>query len=403
MTHITCVHQGYELYGSDRSFVESVRIMRMTYPQAEIDVVLPREGPIVEPLRELATRIVVEPLWVLRRRDLPRLATLGLATLPLAVARAIRRIRRSDLVYVNTSVVADYLLAAGLSPGRTVLHVHEIAEGPVRAGLRALARWGRPRIVFNSRATQRAFAMPASIPQDVVYNGIADPGRPKAMTYDGTRPLRLLMLGRISRIKGQDVLLRAIAGMPAALRERIELRIVGSAFEDPERERRLSATIAEAGLGDRAVHLPFTADPDEHFRWADVAVVPSRLPESLGRVAIEAMAYGVPPLVSEIGGLPEVVEDGRTGWIVRPDDADALACALAAIIAKPRDWASFPQAARMRYERVFAQDACASRFVACLGAALAGRGRAASGGGMPGGAAAVVNAPCHGPEAEWRS
>lgn len=403
MTHITCVHQGYELYGSDRSFVESVRILRVAWPQAEIDVVLPREGPIVEPLRGLATRILFEPLWVLRRRDLPRLATLGLATLPLAVTRAWRRIRRSDLVYVNTSVVADYLLAAGLCPGRTVVHVHEIAEGPVRAGLRALVRWARPRIVFNSRATQRAFAVSPAVPQGVVYNGIADPGRPKAMTYDGTRPLRLLMLGRISRIKGQDVLLRAIAGMPAALRERIELRIVGSAFEDPERERRLAASIAEAGLAGRAVHLPFAPDPDEHFRWADVAVVPSRLPESLGRVAIEAMAHGVPPLVSEIGGLPEVVEDGRTGWIVPPDDSDALAAALAAIVARPRDWASFPQAARARYERVFAQEACAARLAACLGAALAGRGRAGSRDAMPRGAAAAAAAPGHGPEADWRS
>lgn len=370
MTRITCVHQGYELYGSDRSFVESVRVMRAAYPDAEIDVVLPREGPIVAPLKEIATRVVIEPIWVLRRRNLLRLATLGLATLPFAVARALWRLRRSDLVYVNTSVVADHLIAAGLSPGRTIVHVHEIPEGIVRTGLRAMLRWARPRVVFNSRATQRAFALPPTTWQRVVYNGIADPGGPKAMTYDGSRPLRLLMLGRISRIKGQDVLLQALSLLPPDLRGRVLLRIVGSAFEDAERERMLSSAIDAAGLAGQVVHLPFVADPDEHFRWADVVVVPSRLPESLGRVAIEGMAHGVPPLVSEIGGLPEVVENGTTGWVVPPGDAPALAAALAAIIARPQDWQAFPAAARRRYETVFGRDACAASFAACLGSVL---------------------------------
>ncbi|UMY16043.1 glycosyltransferase [Methylobacterium organophilum] len=373
MTRITCVHQGYELYGSDRSFVESVRVIRASYPQAFIEVLLPSDGPIVAPLRDFASKVTIVPLWVLRRRDLPRLATLGLLRLPLAVGRALWRLRRSDLVYVNTCVVADYLLAAGLSPGRTIVHVHEIPEGMVRQGLRALLRGSRAEIVFNSRATQAAFALPARIGQRVVYNGIADPGAPKGMGYDGTRPLRLLMLGRISRIKGQDVLLEALAQLPEALKHRIAVRIVGSAFEDEARERALAETILASGLAGTVTCLPFVPDPGAHFRWADVVAVPSRLPESLGRVAIEAMAHGVPPIVSRIGGLPEVVEHGRTGWIVPPGRADALAQALAAIIAEPDSWSGYPAAARARYERIFAQGACAEALSAALEGVLGAR------------------------------
>ena len=47
---IACVHQGYELYGSDRCFVESVAALRAAFPHAEIEVVLPRDGPIVAAL-----------------------------------------------------------------------------------------------------------------------------------------------------------------------------------------------------------------------------------------------------------------------------------------------------------------------------------------------------------------
>ncbi|WP_375464144.1 glycosyltransferase [uncultured Methylobacterium sp.] len=353
MKRITCVHQGYELYGSDRSFCETVRTIREAYPQAWIDVVLPRVGPIVAMLDAVASRIVIEPVWVLRRRNLAQLATVGLARLPMAIARALWRIRDSDLVYVNTTVVADYLLAARLMPGRTVVHVHEIPQGAALRVLRGLIRWSRANIIFNSRATQAAFAMPGEATARVVYNGIAGPAQPNVASYDGSRPLRVLMLGRISRIKGQEVLVEAIRQLPPALRARIELKIVGSAFEDDAREIALARQIAEAGLASQITCAPFVADPDALYRWADVVTVPSQLPESLGRVAIEALAYGIPPLVSGIGGLTEIVEDGATGWVVPPGSAEDLSRALAGIVTRPQDWARFPAAARARYERVF--------------------------------------------------
>lgn len=350
---ITCVHQGYELYGSDRSFCETVRTIREAYPQAWIDVVLPKAGPIVAMLEDAASRIVIEPIWVLRRRNLLRLATLGMAALPFAVARALRRIRASDLVYVNTTVVADYLLASRLLPGRTVVHVHEIPEGATLAVLRSLIRWSRANVIFNSRATQAAFAMPKEAVARVVYNGIAGPAEPNAARYDGSRPLRVLMLGRISRIKGQEVLVEAIRQLPDAVRSRITVKIVGSAFEDDAREIALAAQIAEAGLSDQVTCAPFVADPDSLYRWADVVTVPSQLPESLGRVAIEALAYGIPPLVSGIGGLTEIVEDRATGWVVPPGSAETLSQALAEIVTRPDLWRDYPAAARARYERIF--------------------------------------------------
>ncbi|MCJ2113142.1 glycosyltransferase family 4 protein [Methylobacterium sp. E-025] len=363
---MTCVHQGYELYGSDRSFCETVRTIREAYPQAWIDVVLPKAGPIVAMLEDAASRIVIEPIWVLRRRNLLRLATLGMAALPFAVACALRRIRASDLVYVNTTVVADYLLAARLLPGRTVVHVHEIPEGVTLTVLRNLIRWSRANIIFNSRATQAAFAMPKDATARVVYNGIAGPALPNTARYDGSRPLRLLMLGRISRIKGQEVLVEAIRRLPEAIRSRIELKIVGSAFEDDAREAALAAQVAEAGLSGQVTCSPFVADPASLYRWADVVTVPSQLPESLGRVAIEALAYGIPPLVSGIGGLTEIVEDRATGWVVPPGNVEALSRALAEIVTRPDLWTGYPAAARARYERIFDEKLAAEGIAAML-------------------------------------
>jgi glycosyltransferase involved in cell wall biosynthesis len=347
------------MYGSDRSFAESVAALRATFPAADIEVVLPRHGPIVQLLQPHASTITFEPIWVLRRQSLFSLATKGLAQLVPALFRAFRRLRRSDLVYINTSVVADYALAARFFPGKTLLHIHEIPEGMARHILRFLAGWSRAEIIFNSNATRQAFNLPARSKAHVIYNGIADPGMPEPMSYDGSRPLKLLMLGRINRIKGQEVLLQALEMMPEALRARIEVRIVGSAFESEERERALPELVASMQLSDVVSVEPFVADPTALYRWADIIAVPSRRPESLGRVAIEAMAFGRPPVVSAIGGLTEVVDDGRTGWLVPPDDAAALAARLGTIIETPVDWQGFPAAARARYEAIFSEEAAA--------------------------------------------
>ncbi|TXM65476.1 glycosyltransferase family 4 protein [Methylobacterium sp. WL12] len=369
---ITCVHQGFELYGSDRCFVETVQTIRAAYPAAQIDVVLPRSGPILAALEAIDCNIMIEPLWILRRKNLIRLATVGMMALPFAVARALRRIRASDLVYINTTVVADYLLATRLLPGRSVVHVHEIPEGAVLSVLRGLIRWSGANVVFNSRATEAAYAMPASVMSRVVYNGITGPTLPNQQDYDGSRPLRLLMLGRISRIKGQDVLVEALASLPAAVREKIELRIVGSAFEDTAREAALAARIAEAGLSEQVSMQPFVTDPSDLYRWADVVAQPSQMPESLGRVAIEAMSYGMPALVTNLGGLKEVVTDGATGWVVPAGSPTPLAKTLAKIVTDPSTWHDFGAAARARYESVFSAPSAAKGISAMLRLTLHG-------------------------------
>jgi glycosyltransferase involved in cell wall biosynthesis len=339
--------------------VESVTAIRKAYPSAEIEVVLPRPGPIVELVEGIASRVLFEPLWVLRRRHGLRLLTIGLFHLPTAIMRAIARFRAHDIVYINTSVVADYIIAARFFRHRALLHVHEIPVGSTLAVLRRLIRWSRAEIIFNSRATQAAFALPDRTVTHVIYNGISGPEAPEPVTYDGRRKLRVLMLGRINPHKGQELLLHAIEALPAAVRERVEVRIAGSAFENPGREQALYRLVRELKLGHVVTIEPFAPEPAPLYRWADVVVVPSIRNESLGRVAIEAMAFGRPPMVSAFGGLMEVVEDGRTGWLVPPGRPDALARTLQRVIENPVSWHDFAVAGHARYAAVFSEEAAA--------------------------------------------
>lgn len=345
--------------------MESVAALRETFPAAEIEVVLPRSGPIVEALAPHASRIVFEPLFILRRKNLARLALTAPYALPAALLRAARRFARADLVYINTSVVLDYQIAARAFPGKALLHVHEIPTGAARAVLRRIGLASGAHLIFNSRATRDSFAPPQGRAYDVIYNGLDAPAEPEPMSYDGRRPLRVALIGRINRIKGQDVLLAALSRLAPGVR--IEARMVGGAFENLASEVQLAADVAAAGLARSVCVEPFVSDTGPVYRWADIVVAPSKLPESLGRTAIEAMAFGRPALVSAIGGLTEVVADGETGWHVPPGDANALAVRLADIAAHPESWRDFGARARARYEALFSRKAATE----ALGAAAA--------------------------------
>lgn len=352
---VSFVHPGRELYGSDRALIETVTAVVTAFPQAAVEAVVPGDGPIVEPLARTGACVVTSPLWVPGRVPLAMLLTVGAVRFVPALIRAALRFRRSDLVYVNTSAAIDHLVAARFFPGRAVVHVREAPEGWKRRVLRALLLWSRAELVFDSRATEAAFGFGPERRAHVVYDGVPDPGPVEPPADDGIRPRRLLAIGRLGRDTGQDVLIDALARISPELRDRLEVRIVGGGGEDDETALALAGRVREAGLVASVSLLPFTAEFGDHYRWADVVVVPTRGTESLGRVAIEAMAHGRPALVSALGALQEIVQDGRTGWFVPPGDVDALARALAAVVERPDRWSGFGAAARERYERVFAE------------------------------------------------
>jgi hypothetical protein len=160
---ILCVHQGYELYGSDRCFLDSVATMRRLFPAARIDVLLPQHGPLAILMKPFADNVAVTPLWVIRKRRLGRLLTHGMVTFPLAFVRAIARFRQSDIVYINTITVLDYIFSARFFRHKAILHVHELPSGMVRSVLGALVRAAGIPTIFNSKATREAFSFSSKV------------------------------------------------------------------------------------------------------------------------------------------------------------------------------------------------------------------------------------------------
>jgi glycosyltransferase involved in cell wall biosynthesis len=228
----------------------------------------------------------------------------------------------------------DYILAAGMVRRPRIIHVHEIPTGLAAVVFSGMVMLNGALVIFNSRATQRSFRLPFWQRSAVVWNGVARPPQlPSAGNHSG---LNVLLIGRFNSWKGQEVLLRAVALMPADQRGRLRVRLVGDFFGDQEHfAERIQRVIAEEGLSEIVEIHPFATDPYEHYGWSDLVVVPSIKPEPFGLVAIEAMAAGRSVIAANHGGLAEIVVDGVTGTLVAPGSIQSLASAIGSYIDNP--------------------------------------------------------------------
>jgi glycosyltransferase involved in cell wall biosynthesis len=137
----------------------------------------------------------------------------------------------------------------------------------------------------------------------------------------------IVAAGRLAREKGFDVL---VAALPEVTKARPDTQVI-LCGEGPERMS-LTGQVERLGLADRVRLAGFVGDLDAFLAVADVVVAPSRS-EGQGLVALEAMACGVPVVAARVGGLPEVVTHGATGWLFEPGQPEALASALVEVAA----------------------------------------------------------------------
>lgn len=140
---------------------------------------------------------------------------------------------------------------------------------------------------------------------------------------------RFLYLGRLEDNKGVDSLCAAFVAI-AKRHQNVFLDIVGWGIEEEKLKHKYAShsqiTFCGPAFGEQKMSI--LAD-------ATVLVVPSDWPEVFGIVVLEAYAYGMPVIASAVGGLPELVQDGVTGYLVPADDQEALKEKLDKFAARP--------------------------------------------------------------------
>ncbi|MBE93981.1 glycosyltransferase family 4 protein [Marinobacter sp.] len=149
--------------------------------------------------------------------------------------------------------------------------------------------------------------------------------------------------GRNSPRKGYDVLIDAFSKLPDDIEA--HLILVGDMAENKE----LRAQAESVNCSSRIHFTGFRRDAPAIAAASSVFVLPSKEREGLPRAVIEAMAYGVAPIVTSVGGMPELVVDGVSGLVVAPKSSHALASALERLY---RDDSLLQQLGRTARERI---------------------------------------------------
>lgn len=252
--------------------------------------------------------------------ELPRLSR--------EIAAIARRVQ-ADLLYVNGPRL---LPAAALSGVRPILfHCHSYL--PQR-----YARWLAGAAVRRSGATVVASCWSVARPLarfvdptrfHVVYTGLA-PGLPVVPTGQRPAPPRVGTIGRVAPEKGQAEFLRA-ARMLGGFR----FVVCGAPlFGDPA-ARRYADALPSIAEGLPVEFLGWRTDVSSVMAGLDLLVVPSAPHEGTTRVIFEAFAAGVPVLATRAGGIPEIVADGETGFLVDSRDPRVLADRIQALLSGP--------------------------------------------------------------------
>jgi glycosyltransferase involved in cell wall biosynthesis len=307
----------------------------------------------------------------------------GLASIAAAAAgvRRLLRQRRFDLMHsvLYRSHCATRLarLWNGLRPplvsaehctgggrGRLLLLVNSLMS-PLSSRIAVVSEAVLDEVARRDWISRRKVAM--------VRNGIEVPRRSSAAGGRLRRRLGIppgdavfLMLGRLHREKGPDVLIDALRLLAARRTRGWRVLVVGAGPE----EGPLRARVREQGLQKRVFVAGARRYVAPWLEAADALVLPSR-EEGLPVSALEAMARGRPVVATRVGGTAEAVVDGESGLLVPPESPAALADAMACLIREPALREAMGKRARARVEAEFSLQAMVGATLRCYQEALA--------------------------------
>jgi len=358
---ILFIHQGTGLYGADKVLIMSIQAIIRKYPSIRITVFLPNQGLLSQTLlKEPQIEVVFKKMGILRKYDIKR-GNLSALLRILLCFRHIKMLRAYDIVYINSLVIVDYILASRFTKKTTYIHIHEIIEGVARQIFNRLLDFNNAQLIFVSAAARDSIGSLKNAQHCVNWNGC------KPMLTNASFPkqdnfLHLLLIGRISKRKGHFALIEALNMLSEEELKRIRLKIVGDVYgKNSKLTRELDEMIARYNLVAHIGFQPFTITPAHEFNIADVVVIPSVLPESFGLVAIEAMSVAKLVLAANHGGPAEIIEHGITGVLFEPGNNEDLAMKIREILNKPDMIQEIGKSGQQSYLKNFTEDAYIER------------------------------------------
>lgn len=259
-------------------------------------------------------------------------------------------VRRGDMVYINTVLPFGAAFLGKIKGCTVIYHFHETSMKPVllKKILFGIAKWAAHEVIYVSHylAAQEPFPATRS---HVLYNAIEPDFATKAARYRRPHPApptNVLMVCSLKDYKGTREFLQLAADHPG-----YQFRLVVNASASD-----MEVWLGGATLPDNIQLFPTQTDVHPFYQWAHVVVNLSRPDgwiETFGLTIIEGMAYGLPAIVPPVGGITELVEEGKNGYLVDSRDRALLNQRLQAMM---QDQAIYEQMSQAASAKILAFD-----------------------------------------------
>jgi len=255
------------------------------------------------------------------------------------------RAERADLVHLHTFGSQVVGTRAALRAGARVLRTEHSSRVYTDASCWPFSRWSLARadavVAISQHIRSVVLGRDPTVSGRLVLvsNGVDTvrfARRPCDSPEDSGQPFSFVLVGRLERRKGVDTAIEALARVPGA-----RLDVVGDGCERPSLERQAAAL----GVAGRVRFHGHVDDTRDVLARGQVALCSSR-DEGLGIALLEAMAMERPVVALPVGGVPELVVEGRTGWLAHARTSEALAARMRDAMADPTLCRTFGRAAR---------------------------------------------------------
>lgn len=331
------------LGGAERSLLDLVG--GLTKRGATCWIILPKNGPLEKELIKLKVPFFIHfyDWWTIPRgqkRQSPQTKLKGYLENGTKLARLLAK-KKFDILVTNSSVVCEGAIAARILRLPHVWHIRELGEKDhgfvFKFGFNFTAKFINQfsdLVIFNSKATAKEFNQFIDrCKQKVVYNSVAInslcASKKNKLSFRDKNSFKLIMASTISEKKGQVDAIKATVELRKS-GNNVELLMIGNC-RNKEFLENLKSFIRKSGQEGYIHIMRFIKNPYPVIKSADAVLVCSQN-EAFGRIILEGMLLNKPVIATNRGGIPEIIKDGRNGFLYEPKKYPQLASKILLLI-----------------------------------------------------------------------
>ncbi len=375
MKRILYLHAGAEMYGADKVLLELIK--GLDSKEFEAHVILPNDGVLVEALRQVGAQVSVLDYPILRRKYFNPKGIADYIRSYNFYAKQIALYAREhsiDMVHNNTAAVLEGIYLKRKLKLPLIWHVHEIIVKPKAISDFINMLMGRyaDKIVTVSQAVanhikQSPFIKDSQV--EVIYNGVdnavyypMDASSIREKFDIAQDALVIGMVGRVNAIKGQNDFIEAVEPL-LEKNEKVVAFLAGGVFPGEEwRLEELDKRIASSSVVSQIHRIDYYDKTSELYNMFDIFVLPSIKPDSLPTVVLEAMACSKPVVGYNNGGIAEMVVDGKSGCLVKPNRPQELSNAISLLLDSSEKREKFGRVGYQRQKELFSLESYIKNF-----------------------------------------